>query len=93
MDVRKKAFAYKFEPHSNMDSEEEFLMIRIQNVCGKAILIGLFPILVGVTYDGIICSKTPLRVAPINVVKNVMIHIRNLYCPPLPRMSLTWQIA
>ena len=36
-------------------------MISIQNVCGKAILICLILILVGVIYDGIICSKTPFE--------------------------------
>ena len=52
-------------------------MIRIQSLCGKAILMCLIPILVGVIYDGFICSKTPLRgLAPINEVKEVLIHIR-----------------
>ena len=36
-------------------------MIRIQNVSGKAILMCLIPILVGVIFDGIICSKTPFK--------------------------------
>ena len=40
-------------------SYEGILMICIQNVCKKAILMCLIPILVGVIYDGIICSKTP----------------------------------
>ena len=40
-------------------SSEGFLMIRIQNVCEKAVLMCLIPILVGVIYDGIICSKAP----------------------------------
>ena len=39
-------------------SSEGFLMIPIQNACGKAILMCLIPILVEVIYDGIICSKT-----------------------------------
>ena len=44
-------------------SSEGFLVINIQNVCGKAILKSLIPILVGVTYDGIICSMNdPYRV-------------------------------
>ena len=43
-------------------SSEGFLMICIQNMCGKAILVRLIPILVGVIYDGIICSKTPFKV-------------------------------
>ena len=30
-----------------------------KSVCGKAILMYLIPILVGIIYDGIICSKTP----------------------------------
>ena len=38
-----------------------FLMIRIQNMCGKAILMCLVPILVGFIYDSIICSKTPFK--------------------------------
>ena len=40
-------------------SSEGFLMIHIQNVCGKALLICLIPISIGVIYDGIICFKTP----------------------------------
>ena len=36
-------------------------MIRMQNVRGKAILMCLIPNLVGVIYDGIICSKTLFR--------------------------------
>ena len=43
-------------------SSEGFLMMHIQNVCGKAILRCLIPILVDVIYDGIICSKAPLWV-------------------------------
>ena len=41
---------------------EGFMMIGIQHVCGKASLMCLIPILVGVIYDGIICPKTSLRV-------------------------------
>ena len=33
----------------------------IHSVCGKAILMCLIPILVGIMYDGIICSKTPFK--------------------------------
>ena len=36
-------------------------MIRIQNVSGLAILMCLTPNLVGVIYDGIICSETPVK--------------------------------
>ena len=36
-------------------------MIRIQNVSGNAILMRLIPMLVGVIYDGIICSKIPFK--------------------------------
>ena len=37
----------------------------------------LIPILEGVIYDGIISSKTPFKgLAPINKVKEVLIHIR-----------------
>ena len=51
-------------------------MIHIQNVCGKSILC-LIPILVGVIYDGIICSLTPFKgLALINEVKEIPIHIR-----------------
>ena len=39
-------------------------VIPIQYVCGKAILMCLIPILVGVVYNGIICSKTPLMFSP-----------------------------
>ena len=46
-------------------------MICIQNVCGIAILVRLIPILVGVIYNGITCSKTPFT--PINVVKEDLI--------------------
>ena len=36
-------------------------------MCGKAILMCLIPILEGVSYDGIICSKTPFKgLTPIN---------------------------
>ena len=50
-------------------------MIRIQTVCGKAILICQVTLLVGVIYDGIICSKTPFTgLAPIDEVKEVLIH-------------------
>ena len=43
----------------------------------KAILMCLVPILVGVIFDGIICSKTPfMGLAPIYEVKDVLIHIR-----------------
>ena len=49
-------------------------MIRIQ--FGKAILMCLIPILVGVIYDDIICSKTPFQgLAPIDEVKEVLIHV------------------
>ena len=57
-----------------------FLMIRIQNMCGKAILMRLMcliPILVGLVhvYGGFICSTTPFKgLAPINEVKEVLIH-------------------
>ena len=50
-------------------------MIRIQNVCGKAILLYLITIMVGAIYDGIICSKIPLRVlASIKEVKEALIY-------------------
>ena len=50
-------------------------------MCGKAILMCLIPILVGVIdlYDGINCFKTPLMfkgLALVNEVKEVLIHIR-----------------
>ena len=61
-------------------------MIRIENVCGKAIPICLIQILVGVIYDGIISSKTSFKgLAAMNEVTE--------YCPMLPRKCLTWQIA
>ena len=48
-------------------------MIRIKNVCGKAILMCLIPILEGVIYDSI----TPIKgLAPIDKVKEVLIHLR-----------------
>ena len=34
-----------------------FLIVRIQNVCGKAILMCLIPTLVGAIYNDIICTK------------------------------------
>ena len=47
-------------------------MTRIQKMCGKAILMYLIPVLVGFIYDGIICSKTPLRgLEPINEVNKM----------------------
>ena len=50
-------------------------MIRKQNMRGKAILMGLIPILVGAIYDDIIWSKTPFNgQVPINEVKEVLIH-------------------
>ena len=65
-------------------SSEGFLMIRIQNVCGKAILMCLIPILVEVLYDGIICPKTPF--------KGLSTHDRSergadSYYPPLPKYA------
>ena len=37
----------------------------------------LIPILVGIIYDGIVCSKTPMDgLAPIDEVKDVLIHLR-----------------
>ena len=71
-------------------------MIRIQNVSGKAILMCLNSDFgrAYYMYGGIICSKTPFRVlAPINKVKEVLIHIRLKYCSALPRMCLVWKIA
>ena len=44
---------------------------------GKTIIICLIQISVGVINDGIICSKTPVEdLAPINEMKEVLIHIR-----------------
>ena len=55
-------------------SAEGFLMVRIQNVCGKAIII---PILVGIIYDCINCSKTRFKgLAPTDELKEVLIYIR-----------------
>ena len=52
-------------------------MLRIQIVCEKVILMCLVPVLIGVIYDCIICSNTPLKdLAPIDEVKEVLIHIR-----------------
>ena len=52
-------------------------MMSIRNECGKAVLMWLIPILVGVIYDSIICPKTPLRcLASINEVKEVRIHMK-----------------
>ena len=52
-------------------------MIRIQNMCGRAIIMCIIPSLVGVIYDGIICSMAPFKgLAPINEVKEFLIHIR-----------------
>ena len=49
-------------------------MARIQNVCGKAILICLIPILVGlIIYDGITLFK---GLTPIYEVKEAMVHLR-----------------
>ena len=42
-------------------SSEGFLMICIQNMCGTPIQVRLIPILVGVIYDGIICSMAPFE--------------------------------
>ena len=53
----------------------------------------LSPILVRVIYDGIICPKTPFQgLAPISEVKCPGSN-KIQYCPPLPRMCLTWQIS
>ena len=60
--IRKNTFANTFEPKI-WDCSGCFL-IRIENVCGKAILICLTPSLVGVMhviYDSIFCSKTPFE--------------------------------
>ena len=60
--IRKNAFAYTFEPEklgNSVSVLKVFLIIRIQNVCGKAILMCQIPIMIGVIYDGNICSKTP----------------------------------
>ena len=56
--IRKSAFAYTFEPKLWVYSisSKDFLIVRIQNVCGKAVLICLIPLLAGVVYDGNICS-------------------------------------
>ena len=52
-------------------------MICIQNLCGKAILVFLITVLVGVICDGIICYKTPFKgLAPTDEVKENLIHIR-----------------
>ena len=52
-------------------------MKRIKNVCGKAILMCLIPILAGDIYDGIIYSKIPFKGLPsINEVKEVLVHLR-----------------
>ena len=58
-------------------SSEGFLMIRIQNVSGKAVLMCLIPILVGLYLMALSALRPPLRVlAPINEVTDVLIHIR-----------------
>ena len=67
---------------------EGFLIICRQNVCRKAILMCLIPILVEVVhvYGGIICSTTLFKgLARIHEVKEVPIH-KDL----IPRMCLTW---
>ena len=57
-------------------SSEGFLMIRIQNVCGKAILKSNSKF-GRVIYDVIICSKTAFKgLAPVNEVKDVFNLIR-----------------
>ena len=40
---------------------EGFLVIHLQKVCGNEIQMCLIPNLVGVIYDGSICSKTPFK--------------------------------
>ena len=51
-------------------------MIAMQNVCNKAILMCLIPILVGVIHDCIICFKIQFKgLAPIDEVTEVLIHI------------------
>ena len=60
-------------------------MIGIQIESGKKILLSDSNFGRGVMHNGIICSKTPNRVlALIDVVKEVLIHIRLKYCPALP---------
>ena len=57
-------------------NSEGFLMIRIQNVCGKAILKSNSKF-ERVVYDVIICSKTAFKgLAPSNEVKDVFNLIR-----------------
>ena len=63
------------------------------NVCGKAILMCLIPILVGVVnlFDGIIFSMTPCKgLEPIYFVQEVLIHIKRTV---IPRLRFTWEIA
>ena len=56
---------------------EGFLMISIQNVCGKAILIRLIPTLVEAKMTTLYALRPPLRVlVPLKDVKEVLIHIR-----------------
>ena len=64
--IRKNAFSYTVEP--NIWDFEDFLLIHIPNVRGKAILICLIPILVGL---GSGCIKTPFEGL------SVLIHIRS----------------
>ena len=66
-------------------SSEGFLMIRIQILCGKAFvrLMCLNQFLVGM-----MPSSAPKGLIPFNELKYQI-----LYCPPLPRVYLTWQIA
>ena len=66
-------------------------MLSTQNLCGKAILMCLIPILVVVKYDDIICSKTPFKdLATINEAERSR-FIKDY--PPLARSCLTRQIA
>ena len=52
-------------------------MISIQNVCGKAILTCLIPILAGVIYMITLSALRPCKGrVPINEVKEVLIHLR-----------------
>ena len=65
-------------------------MVRIQNVCRKAILKRFIPILVGFIYGDIICSKTPFKgLALKKEVEEVLILYKINMWPPLPRMCFT----
>ena len=76
--IRHNALACSFEPINEILfylSSQCVLMIRMQNVFGKAIIMYQIPILVSVIYD--MTLRPTLRVlAPINGIKEVLIHIR-----------------